>query len=155
MATEKDWVDILQALLTPTVAIFGSYIAYQQWHINKVRLKHELYDRRMAVYTKLMDYIGVILSEAHVNDTAFFDWMKKSYEGYFLFNDEIIKYFELINEKSRALRKVHRTMSTDKAKGDEQLWGNLSMQDEELQQWFEKQFNAAKEKFSPFLRLDK
>jgi hypothetical protein len=31
MATEKDWIDILQALMTPTVAIFGSYIAYQQW----------------------------------------------------------------------------------------------------------------------------
>lgn len=155
MAIEKDWVDILQALLTPTVAIFGSYIAYQQWRINKVRLKHELYDRRIAVYTGLINYLGVILSEAHFNNKAFIDWMKKSYEEYFLLNDEIIKYFELINEKTRALRKVHRTMSTDKAKGDDQLWEKLSMQDEELHQWFEKQFNEAKEKFSPVLRLDK
>lgn len=154
MTAEKDWIDILQALLTPTVAIFGSYIAYQQWHINKARLKHELYDRRMAVYTALMDYLVAIFREEYFDDKAYTDWLSKSHEGYFLFNDEIDKYLKLINMKSHAIRKIHRRMSSEKVKEDEELWGTLSTQDEELQQWFEMQLDNAKEKFSPFLRLN-
>jgi hypothetical protein len=156
MITAKDWVDILQALLTPTVAVFGLIIAYRQWRINKVRLKHELYDRRMAVYTKLIDYLSVIFSGGHFNNEAFIGWLNKSYEGYFLFNDELIKYFEAINEKSRALKKIHRNISLQKETGKkgEQPQNDLSKQEEELQQWFEKQLNVAKDKFSQFLRID-
>jgi len=50
MANEKDWVDILTALLTPTVAILGVTIAYQQWRLNSKKFKHELYDRRLHIY---------------------------------------------------------------------------------------------------------
>ena len=31
----KDWIDILSAMLTPFVAILGTYIAFQQWRISK------------------------------------------------------------------------------------------------------------------------
>ena len=34
-ANTKDWMGILSAMLTPFVAIFGLYIAFQQWQISK------------------------------------------------------------------------------------------------------------------------
>ena len=41
------WIDILAALLTPTIALIALYIAYQQYKINQQRLRHETYERRL------------------------------------------------------------------------------------------------------------
>jgi hypothetical protein len=154
MAAGKDWIDILQALLTPTVAGFGLYIAIQQWRINKNRLKHELYDRRMAVYAKLLNYLGILFQSADFNHDAFTEWLRSSYEGYFLFNDDINNYFQTISEKSRALMKVKHKMSRTENRKNDEAWAKLSNEDVEIEGWFDKQFEVAKDKFSPFLRLD-
>ena len=43
-------VPVLSALLTPTIAIITTYIAYEQWRTNRNKLKLDLFDRRFAVY---------------------------------------------------------------------------------------------------------
>ncbi len=154
MTADKHWVDILQALLTPTIAVFGSYIAYQQWRIGKLRYKHELYDRRMAVYEKLMEHLGAIFRDAEFNNEAFADWYKASYEGYFLFDDDMVSYFDTINQKSRNLRSVNRTMTTNRAKENDSLWEEVREKDEQLRHWFEQQFDVARQKFARYLRLE-
>jgi len=62
-----DWVDFLSALLTPVNAIMLLHIAYQQYRINKQRLqlderrfKHEVYERRLAVFRGLMEFISTV-----------------------------------------------------------------------------------------------
>ena len=154
MNPDKDWVDILTALMTPTVAIIGSLIAYQQWRINKLRLRHELYDRRMGVYRKLMDFLGSILVHASFDSASYAEWLKASYEGYFLFDEGMVGYFDTLNEKSRAFRRVCREKETKAGKLDDDKWRELCDKDELLQEWFEKQFDIAKGRFGQFLRID-
>ncbi len=43
----KDYVDVLSALLTPFIAIITTYIAYQNYRNAKLKLRHELYDKRL------------------------------------------------------------------------------------------------------------
>jgi hypothetical protein len=38
MCCEKDWIDILQAMLIPMIAIMGIIIAFKQWHTSEYRL---------------------------------------------------------------------------------------------------------------------
>ncbi len=33
----KDWIDVLTALLTPTIAIAGIWISFFQWKLSKIR----------------------------------------------------------------------------------------------------------------------
>ncbi len=40
------WVEISSALLTPAIAIFGGYIAYQQWKTSEKSRKQNLFDMR-------------------------------------------------------------------------------------------------------------
>ena len=47
--TLPQWVVILQALLVPAVATVGAVIALQQLHLARVRLQHDLFDRRFAI----------------------------------------------------------------------------------------------------------
>ena len=150
---QKDWIDILTAMMTPTIAIVGSFIAFQQWKINQVRLRHELYDRRMAVYSKLMSYLSAIMRDASFPQEAFSYWFSASYEGFFLFDDKMHEYLESINAKSRAFRSNCRRLDTKRGKSDNKEWQELCEQNEELQSWFEEQFDTARNEFSRFLRL--
>lgn len=53
MQPEKTWIDILTALLTPTLAVFGSLIAYLQWRTNELKRKNDYFDRRYNFYKKV------------------------------------------------------------------------------------------------------
>ena len=50
MCAEPHWTTYLAALLTPTVAVLGSYIAYRQWHLAQNKLKLDLFDRRFSAH---------------------------------------------------------------------------------------------------------
>lgn len=52
----KNWVDILSALLTPTIAIFAGVIAYQQWQTQEKQRKQDLFEKRYDnLYKKTID----------------------------------------------------------------------------------------------------
>ena len=46
----RDWVDYLQALLTPTIAALGIRIAWLQWRTDHQRLKLERFDNRFLMF---------------------------------------------------------------------------------------------------------
>jgi len=48
MSCDPHWTNYLAALLTPTVAVLGSIIAYHQWRTAQNKLKFELFDRRFV-----------------------------------------------------------------------------------------------------------
>ena len=54
----KDWIDLLTALLAPTIAIAGIAIAAFQWKLSKDRYKHELFDKRWEQFSAILDFMG-------------------------------------------------------------------------------------------------
>ncbi|WP_276681052.1 hypothetical protein [Thalassolituus oleivorans] len=62
MLCEKDWVDILSALLAPIIAVIAVGIAVLQWKINRNRLKHELFDRRYEQYEAVRKFLASIMT---------------------------------------------------------------------------------------------
>lgn len=46
MANDKDWIDILAALLTPTIALFALYLGFQNFRLARRRRQDELFDKR-------------------------------------------------------------------------------------------------------------
>lgn len=55
MQPDKTWIDILTALLTPTLAAFGALIAYLQWRTNELKRKNDYFDRRFSLYKRVED----------------------------------------------------------------------------------------------------
>ena len=56
------WTQYLSALLTPTVAVFGSFIAYLQWVLARNKLKFDLFDRRYRVYEAARELLASIMT---------------------------------------------------------------------------------------------
>lgn len=52
--SSQSWINILSALLTPTITIVGGYIAYQQWKTNEKARKLNLFEKR---YDKIFEPI--------------------------------------------------------------------------------------------------
>jgi len=58
-------VQLFAALLTPTIAIFGGYVAWQQWQVNRANLKERLFERRMAIFKEAQGF----LTEVNLNQS--------------------------------------------------------------------------------------
>jgi hypothetical protein len=101
IATTSSLVDIFSALLVPTIAIVGLYVAYKQHQINQQRLKHELYDRRVILYKEMKIYFAEITARG--TSISYDRIMKMNYdigEAIFLFDNNINKWVEEIYSKS-------------------------------------------------------
>lgn len=90
----RDWVDYLSALLTPTIAILGSVIAYLQWRTNTNRLKHELFDRRYEQFTVVRDFIGSIMTSGKSKQDEQFKYLSSTRGMRFIFDNEIAEYVD-------------------------------------------------------------
>jgi hypothetical protein len=51
-------VAVFQALLTPTIAFLAVVVAVAQYQLAKAKFRHELYERRSAVYKAAMKFIA-------------------------------------------------------------------------------------------------
>jgi hypothetical protein len=81
----------MQDYLTILIAFIALHIAYQQWRINDIRLRHELYDRRLKVYKDCRRILYAGVGANYDTVTQIFDSLT---ESYFLFRPEVSNYME-------------------------------------------------------------
>ncbi len=122
----QSFVDVLSALLVPTIAIAGAAIAYLQWSTNQKRLKHELFDRRYSQFEAIRDFLGSIMTTGKVTDEAERKYLIGTRGIRFVFDDEVHNYNERLWELSNKLRAL-KSMLEDLPVGDERS-SNLQKQ---------------------------
>ena len=93
-------VDVLSALLTPTIAVIATYVAYQQWRVNKTRLDLDLYDRRLAIYKAVDVFYGEVGTEGTAKYPMVFQLRYATAEAPFLFPAEIERHLKEIYDKA-------------------------------------------------------
>ncbi len=88
------WViSILQGLLTPLIAIIATYIAYQQWQGNKLKLKMERYERRLRIYQEVIKMLRRCTNR-EIEWADLIDFGSSTAEVDFLFGPEIRQYLD-------------------------------------------------------------
>ena len=141
----KQFIDYFSAALIPLIAIISTYIAYQQYKTNNIKLKHDLFEKRWLVYKTIMDTIEVVIREGNINDDKLLKFNIERAQSYFLFNESLHKYIDEIYEKLIDLQEMNSTTEEEKAKNAKKLG--------ELKKWFIAQIKVTKEKFHKFLNL--
>ena len=112
-------VDVLSALLTPTIAVIATYVAYQQWRVNKTRLDLDLYDRRLAIYKAVDAFYGDVGIQGRATYPMVSQLRCATAEAPFLFSGEIEKHLKEISEKAMRLAALRK--QTDPAPGEHGL----------------------------------
>ena len=150
MSCEKDWVDIMTALLTPTIAILGSAIAILQWRTNRLRLKHELFDKRYDVYTSAMAFIVSVVQYNQIKELDRIAFLAGTKGAKFLFPKKINDYLDMIHTKACDLQ-----CSIDELGGtlsDAKRAENIKTR-HDIIKWFVAQLGMLADEIQPFIEL--
>lgn len=151
---ETDYVKLLSAALTPVLGVLTAYIAWQQWRTNHLKVRHDLYERRLAIYLALMDFLACIGRNAKVTDAEMVSFLQKTKESYFLFGPSLAKYLDQIYKRSVDLHyqntMLHDPMSSLPV-GEKRT--QIAHEQGEALKWFGLQFEVAREKFADYMSL--
>lgn len=143
-APDKDWIDMLSVLSTPIIAIItGIVIGLLQWHINKMRLHNELFNRRIDLYNKIASYIANILTSGSLKDGGDIQFLADTRHATFIFGEDIKEFVEKIYHKSRDFNLLKAQRQSDES---------LSKQ-EEIFGWFKDELNNMQNRFIKYLKL--
>ena len=104
------WIDILAALLTPTIALIALYIAYQQYKINQQRLRHETYERRLRVYKAVQAHLSIILRAGKTSYQECTLFYSEASEAAFLFDNSVMDKIDEIYRKSIDMVGLHEQL---------------------------------------------
>lgn len=145
----KDWIDVLSALLTPIIAIVAIAIGFLQWHINRSRLKNDLFNRRIELYEIITNYITDCLIHSEKTHGKEIKFLRDTKHARFIFNKKIASFVDEIYEKSVDLNFCHRR--------EQQLEGpslkKVLENEKQITKWFRNELRNIQLKFEKFLKL--
>ncbi len=139
------------ALTTALVAIVVAIITLGQWVTNRARLRHELFDRRYAVYEQITGFIADILVSGKVPTGEPEGFSRRTKTAYFVFAcDKDVKVLvKQIYEKTVELHALEATLES--LKGDERTQ-NVAKQ-RVVKDWLEQTLGSMESKFEKYFKL--
>jgi hypothetical protein len=144
-------IDVLSALLTPTIGVVATYIAYQQYCLNRVSKKHELLDRRLIIFKACMSFLARSVQQSPNQDISL-QFLRETSDSFYLFKDEIPKYLNEVYEKGIDFEYCAKMLNDPNLPVGERR-NKLADKHLVLQTWFSQQFTVAREIFKPYLEV--
>jgi hypothetical protein len=93
--------DAMSPLVAPVTAIIAVYIAFQQYRVNRTRVRVELYDRRVSVLRAARALIHANIRAGTADGDALSEYVKAVSEADFLFpNRKVSRYLDELYKKS-------------------------------------------------------
>lgn len=100
-------ISILQGLLTPVIGIITTYIAWQQWKGNQLKLKLDRYERRLRIYQEVVKMLKTCANGEIREFSVIVDFGPATAEADFLFGPEIRQYLDEISTRAAKLRSAN------------------------------------------------
>lgn len=144
------WLQIVLGLCAPLIAAFGAGIGYQQWKLSKYKLKHDLFERRWAVYAAAHDAAARALtgSEQDRKD-AFLSFVRQIKNAEFLFPAEVRAHLQELGEHLDQYAQAEKQHASSRDEEREQAQDEVLT----LANWIRQQPDRLVEIFRPYLEL--
>ena len=151
MNAEPHWTAYLTALLTPTVAVLGSYVAYRQWRLARNKLKLDLFDRRLLIYTATQAFLGSVISSGSAKQDEVIKFLIATREAKWLLDAAVAQYLE--REIYRRAVDLQTLAAELEGVGVGAIRTKNVHDQAAIKKWLFSQIDSLDEKFSPFLQL--
>jgi len=146
---DPNWADILTAISTLGIGLLGAYFAWRQFVLSELQWKHQLYDRRMAIYVAAGQTIGHMFRHGTLPDSELIDFLQKTRESDFLLNSAVTAQLDEMYNKAIRLQQL----DAEKQDKDDPDRGKKIQEAVDIKIWYIGQGKVLKELFSPFLKL--
>src|SRR5712671_669739 len=130
----------LSALITPIVALIATYIAVQQFVINRRQYRLALFEKRMTVFNSTMTMLASVMQTANPTLNQCFQFIQDTRDHEFLFGPEIGKFIDDVYRKAVELH-THVAVGGASAPAQQTL----------LMTWFGEQMKEARRVFLKYL----
>jgi len=146
----KQILEILSALLTPTIAVLGSVILILQYYLSRLKWKLDLYDKRYPFYRSTLEYIEYVCVYNDIDHKVISEFKNNSKYHDLLFGAEITAYLDLLYMQGLEFQKqINRAKKTkDNIQHNEAIG-----RQEQVGDWFSEQHKEARILFGKYLRI--
>lgn len=148
---DPHWTAYLSALLTPTVAVLGTFVAFQQWRTARNKLKFDLFQRRLAAYESVQSFLVSIMTSGKVSAEALSKYAVGTSEVRWLYGPEISAFLRE-NVWGKALDLQCLDAELEGVPVSEERSANVRKQSE-IKKYLHSLSKVVEEKFEPFLCL--
>lgn len=91
---DPHWTAYLTALMTPTVAVVGAWIALQQWITARDKLRLDLFEHRMAIYQSARSLLGSVYAQGDLQPEDERNYLVGITGAHWFFGPEVHQYLE-------------------------------------------------------------
>lgn len=147
------WLQILQALGVLFISGVGALLARQQVRIARIKLQHDLYDRRYRVFEFARTLLIEVATHADASDEVIYSFVRGTGDAVFLFDDDLVQYLKEMRDHATRLHSIEKVMDT--ILPDTPQRANAVKAAGEHVVWLTKQLDDLPAKFKPSLQLDK
>jgi hypothetical protein len=106
------WLQLLQGLAVPAIALLAATIGLLQWYTAHRRAMLDLFDRRMEVYSDIRSVIDQITASGKCTYEANFDYLRVIDRATFLFGRDVNAYLERLRVRLHNLCYYESMMET-------------------------------------------
>lgn len=148
--------ELLVGLVTALVGLIGAHWGYcvgkDQANIERQKLRHDLYDRRMTIVRATMEFIAGIVHEGKTDWPRIVEFNRATQESFFLFGSEIHDYLHEMHKKAVDLMALNEKLHhINLPIGKERT--EAAHENAKLAIWFGDQFDEARKKFAKHMSL--
>lgn len=149
------WITAISALGAPIVAIiaaaFGGMIAWRQWQTARNRLKLDLFERRLPVYSATRHFLACIMTQGHYTGEQLMEFASAASTAKWVFDQSIATHLEEhVFRPAINLDSLQRELDATPPREDRAA--NVARQ-RDLKQALNNELSHLDEVFSPFLSL--
>ena len=147
----KSIIEISSGFLTPVIAIAVGWITYRQMKITQAEVRHSLYDRRLAVFGEVKKFLSIIARDGAVEANHLLEMRHQTNQAVFLFNDEIVKYIDVLYKRALEFLGSNRKLGGDGRLpvGEERT--RVAHENSEHLKWLMDQFDVSRDLFSKYM----
>jgi Na+-transporting NADH:ubiquinone oxidoreductase subunit NqrC len=98
------WLGIIQVIATVVIAGAGVVIAAEQKRLADIRLRNDLFDRRLKIYDATKKILQQAVSERDLGGDKFINFAIETNEAAFFFSQNIIDYIDEISKTIADMR---------------------------------------------------
>jgi hypothetical protein len=145
----KKLIEILAATLAPVTAILAILIAWRQVRLERLRWRHAMYEKRLALFNSTMELLAHIIS-GNPDMARLQKFLVDTDQSYFLLGKNLHNYLFNLYVKGIELQSLREKL--DHTDGKEREC--VAKAKCKLLIWFGKQIEVARKKFAKHLSLD-
>lgn len=149
------WFVISQAVFSVLLASAVAWITYQQLSVNRLKLKLELFERRIVIFEAVKAFLGKILATGKTSSDDCIQLLRDTNQAEYLFGSEVSAYIMTLYTKGIELEYLNKKLSGVDAIpiGPERC--KLAEQDADALKWFSQQYEVMKATFRKYLMFDR